>query len=56
MKDTMTLAFMIVDNILVLKKVYRLADENGWESLANECDEKLALLEKRAREVMGVVE
>ena len=41
--------------ILSLKEAYRLADLNGWVTLANELDNKLDLLETRSRELLGVL-
>lgn len=41
--------------ILSLKDAYRLADLNGWDTLANELDNKLELLETRSRKILEVL-
>lgn len=41
--------------IIAMKDAYRLANENEWEGLARELDNKLDILEARSRKLLGVL-
>ena len=54
-KHAMELFIQTNGYILSLKDAYRFADLNGWDTLANELDEKLDILEARSRKLLEVL-
>jgi len=54
-EHAMEVLITVNDYILAMRKVYKLADENNWNDLAAELDDKLDLMESRSRQLLKEV-
>ena len=51
----LTLLAAVNDYLLAMKKVQTLADENNWYVISHELEEKIGMMERRAKELLKEV-